>query len=143
MGDFNYTNELLNQSSDRYRTCKNEKNYDCKHKNFMARDRRSVFCTKKCADTYHNYKKLKIANSKLNGKEGNLKILQSLTCSKNSITINQHILESYGFDFEKYDQKANVSSTNIGLLFGNFILQRSLNNKNEVIIINNDTYCSS
>lgn len=135
MGDFNYTNELLNQSSDRYRTCKNANNYDCKHKNFMARDRRSVFCTKKCADTYHNYKKLKIVNSKLNGKEGNLKILQSLTCSKNSITINQHILESYGFDFEKYDQKANVSSTNIGLLFGNFILQRSLNNKNEVIII--------
>lgn len=79
--------------------------------------------------------KSKIANSKLNGKEGNLKILQSLTCSKNSITINQHILESYGFDFEKYDQKANVSSTNIGLLFRNFILQRSLNNKNEVIII--------
>ena len=67
----------------------------------MARDRRSLFCTKKCADTYHNYKKVKIANSKLNGMEGNLKILQSLTCSKNSITINHHILESYGFDFEK------------------------------------------
>ena len=135
MGDFNYTNEQLNQSSDRYRTCKNEKNYDCKHKNFMARDRRSVFCTKKCADTYHNYKKVKIANSELNGKEANLKILQSLTCSKNSITINQLILESYGFDFEKYDQKADVSLTNVGLLFGNYIIQRILNNKNEVIII--------
>jgi hypothetical protein len=137
MGDFNYTNEPLNQSSDRYRACKNAENFDCKHKNFMTRDRRSVFCTKKCADTYHNNKKVKIANSKLNGKDANLKILQSLTCSKNSITINQHILESYGFDFEKYDQKANVSSTNVGLLFGNFILQRSLNNKNEVIIIKN------
>ena len=135
MGDFNYTNEALNQSSDRYRTCKNEKNYDCKHKNFITRDRRSVFCTKKCGDTYHNYKKVKIANSELNGKEANLKILQSLTCSKNSIIINQHVLESYGFDFEKYDQKADVSLTNVGLLFRNYIIQRSLNNKNEVIII--------
>ena len=64
-----------------------------------------------------------------------MKILQSLTCSTNSIAINHHILESYGFDFEKFDQKVNVSSTNIGLLIENYILQRSLNNKDEVIII--------
>lgn len=64
MADSNFTDEPLHESSDRYRTCKNARNYDCKHKNFMAKDKRTVFCTVKCSNIYHNIKKkkLRVAN---------------------------------------------------------------------------------
>ena len=49
MADINYTDEKISRASDRIRYCKNGRSFDCKHKMFMAKDRRVKFCTKKCS----------------------------------------------------------------------------------------------
>ena len=109
MADINYTTEHIHRSSDRFRLCKNSNSFDCKKKEFMAKDRRVKFCTKKCGDSYHNKIKLEAKQGKLKGVEANIIILHSITCKNYAITINSSILDAMHFDFKIYDKEDRKS----------------------------------
>jgi len=124
MADINYTFEHICKDSDRFRVCKNSRSFDCKKKEFMAKDRRVIFCTKKCGDSYHNKIKLDTKQGKLKGIDANIKILHAITCKDNAITIDSTILDSIQFDFKIYDKKINLEKGNFILKFGVFNVQR-------------------
>ena len=124
MADINYTFEHIFKDSDRFRVCKNSRSFDCKKKEFMAKDRRVIFCTKKCGDSYHNKIKLDTKQGKLKGIDANIKILHAITCKDNAITIDSTILDSIQFDFKIYDKEIKLGNNNSIYLYGKFCLQR-------------------
>ena len=124
MADINYTDEKISRSSDRIRYCKNGRSFDCKHKMFMAKDRRVKFCTKKCSTLHFNRIKLEIRDSKLKEEEANNQILHLLTSKKSSIRIRKEALEDIGFNFKLYKGKIDLEKGNFILKFGVFNVQR-------------------
>ena len=87
MAERNYTNELIDRTSEYYRTCKNAE-HNCVSKQFMAKNLQVVYCSEKCKDSYNNRKKRKLNEGVSDVRDANLNKLRDYM-----ITIRMHPLE--------------------------------------------------
>jgi hypothetical protein len=102
----------MDRNSDRYRICPND------GVEFMANDRREIYCSEECCNEFHNLKKRNKKNSSnnrtvefpstkhpflINQKDININILSQLTFENTQVVIGIEELIQMGYDFNTYE----------------------------------------
>ncbi len=103
---------LMDRNSDRYRICPND------GVEFMANDRREIYCSEDCCNEFHNLKKRKKTTASTNKpvefkslkhpflitqKDININILSQLTCENTQVEIGIDELIRKGYDLRIYE----------------------------------------
>jgi|TARA_B110000967_G_C18857495_1_gene548061 hypothetical protein len=145
MAEINYTNKIIDSTSEYYRVCRNAE-YNCTNKQFMAKSLQAGYCTDKCRDAFNNRKKrmLNAGNSKVS--DANLNKIKRLYDNNKNVCLSTAEMMTFGIDLLKSDEVFIIDPSNKRFLlrFGDFYLQRiemdsvrifTKNKKNEEIRI--------
>jgi hypothetical protein len=102
----------MDRNSDRYRICPND------GVEFMANDRREIYCSEECCNEFHNLKRRnKITSSTnksvefislkhpflINQKDININILSQLTCENTQVVIGIEELIQMGYNLNTFE----------------------------------------
>ena len=125
MAEINYTNKIIDGTSEYYRKCKNAE-HNCTNKHFMAKNLQVVYCTERCKDSYNNRKKRKLnaGISKVN--DANLNKIKELWDNNKNVSLRESEVIAFGIDLSKSDEEIILDPINnrVSLRFGDFYLQR-------------------
>jgi hypothetical protein len=107
----------MDRNSDRYRICPND------GVEFMANDRREIYCSEECCNEFHNLKRRnKITSSTnksveftsakhpflINQKDININILSQLTIESKQVVITIEELIQMGYDLNIYESMEEI-----------------------------------
>lgn len=125
MAERNYTNKIIDRTSEHFRVCNNAE-HNCENKQFMAKNLQVVYCSEKCKDSYNNRKKRKLNAGVSDVRNANLnKIKKLCDNNKNGYFRSSDIL-AFGIDLSQSDEVIVLDRTNnrVALRFGDFYLIR-------------------
>jgi len=128
MAERNYTDKLIDRTSEYYRTCKNAE-HNCSNKQFMAKNLQVVYCSERCKDSYNNRKKRKLNAGISKVSDSNLNKIKELRDNNKNVSLRASEVIAFGIDLTKNDEKIILDPTNnrVTLRFGDFYLQRIKN----------------
>jgi hypothetical protein len=125
MSEINYTNKIIDSTSEHFRTCKNEE-HNCTNKQFMAKNLQVVYCTDRCRDSYNNRKKRKLNAGISKVSDANLNKIKELWDNNKNAVFRATDLLAFGIDLSQSDEVIVLDPIlkRVTLRFGDFYLQR-------------------
>ena len=126
MAEINYTNKIIDSTSEYYRVCENAE-HNCTNKQFMAKNLQVVYCSDRCKDSYNNRKKRKLNAGISKVSDANLNKIKELWDNNKNASFRAAELLAFGIDLSKSDEVIVLDPIlkRVALRFGDFYLIRT------------------